>query len=198
MARILGSRALAGGNAVEITGRNANRVAALAGELKGATTGSFGMVPTGDIVILALPYGSGVPVVAQYGEALSDKILVDISNPFDQTGTGLGTPDYSSAAKEIFMIAPISAHVVKAFNTVMGHVLANQVEGPPIDVFIAGNDDGAKARVSMFIESLSMRPLDTGVLKMAHWLEGAGLILAAPLVGKIVGPNYWLGINSFE
>lgn len=27
-----------------------------------------------------------------------------------------------------------------------------------------------------FIESLGLRPLDVGALKMAHWLEGAGLI----------------------
>ena len=28
-----------------------------------------------------------------------------------------------------------------------------------------------------FIESLGLRPLDVGGLKMAHWLEGAGLVL---------------------
>ena len=27
-----------------------------------------------------------------------------------------------------------------------------------------------------FIESLGLRPLDVGGLKMAHWLEGAGLV----------------------
>ena len=42
----------------------------------------------------------------------------------------------------------------------------------PLGMFIAGND-GAKARVSSFIDSLALRPLDTGDLKMAHRLEGA-------------------------
>jgi hypothetical protein len=200
MARVLGSRALAGGNAVEVTGRDSAKATALASQLGGdATTGAFGNAPIGDIVILALPYGSAVPVVAQYGDALGGKILVDISNAFDSAGTGLKTSDDTSAAQEIAMVAPLDAHVVKAFNTIMGHVLAAQVGGAPLDVFIAGDDDGAKARVSTFIESLALRPLDTGNLKMAHWLEGAGLIMVAPLVGKAVGhKNYWLGINPLK
>jgi 8-hydroxy-5-deazaflavin:NADPH oxidoreductase len=198
MARVLGSRALAGGNAVEVTGRDAAKAVALASELGGgATAGVFGKPPVGDVVILALPYGSGVPVVAQYGEALNGKILVDISNAFDEAGTGLRTPDDSSAAHEIAMVAPLDAHVVKAFNTAMGHVLAHLVQGTSLDVFIAGDDEGAKTRVSTFIETLELRPLDTGDLKMAHWLEGAGLIMEAPSVGKAVGHgDYWLGINA--
>ena len=44
-------------------------------------------------------------------------------------------------------------------------------------MFIAGDDAEAKASVSAFIESLGLRPLDTGGLEMAHWLEGAGLLM---------------------
>jgi predicted dinucleotide-binding enzyme len=64
-------------------------------------------------------------------------------------------------------------------------------------VFIAGDDAGAKARVSSFIESVALRPLDVGDLKMAHWLEGAGLLMVAPALGKAVNDrNFWLGINT--
>jgi 8-hydroxy-5-deazaflavin:NADPH oxidoreductase len=45
------------------------------------------------------------------------------------------------------------------------------------DVLIAGDDAPAKARVAAFIESLGLRPLDTGGLEMAHWLEGTGLVM---------------------
>jgi hypothetical protein len=66
-----------------------------------------------------------------------------------------------------------------------------------LDVFIAGDDAGDKERVSSFIESLGFRPLDAGDLKMAHWLEGAGLLMVAPGVGKAAGEsNFWLGINT--
>jgi predicted dinucleotide-binding enzyme len=64
--------------------------------------------------------------------------------------------------------------VVKAFNTVFGHVLE---KGRTLDVFMAGDDAQAKARVSEFIASLGLRPLDVGGLTMAHWLEGTGLVL---------------------
>jgi hypothetical protein len=199
MARLLAARALAGGNTVEVIGRAAAKAAALAGELGGGTTaGAIGSAPAGDIVILALPYASAAPVVSQYGDALNGKVIVDISNPFDPAHTGLVTPDGSSAAQEIAKAAPAGAHVVKAFNTLFGSVLAaDPAEGRPLDVFIAGDDTQAKARVSSFIESLALRPLDTGDLKMAHWLEGAGLLMVAPDLGRAFeNYNFWLGINA--
>jgi len=199
MARILGARALAGGNNVEVIGRDAAKAAALASELGGgATAGAFGSVPAGDIVILALPYASGAPVIGQYGDALAGKVIVEISNPFDPTHIGLVTPAGSSGAQEVAKAAPSGAHVVKAFNTLFGHVLAaDQAWDRPLDVFIAGDDAGAKARLSSFIESLALLPLDVGDLKMAHWLEGAGLLMVAPGVGKAVKESdFWLGINT--
>jgi hypothetical protein len=64
--------------------------------------------------------------------------------------------------------------VVKAFNTVFGNVLA---QGRPLDVFIAGDDAQAKASVSAFIESIGLRPLDTGDLAMARWMEAAAVLM---------------------
>lgn len=124
MARALGSRALAGGNAVEVIGRDASKADALAKVIGGATTGTIGAAPAGDIVILAVPYAHAVPLVRQFGDALSGKVIVDITNPFSPDLTGLVTPEGSSAAQEIAKSAPTGAHVVKAFNTVFGHVLA--------------------------------------------------------------------------
>jgi predicted dinucleotide-binding enzyme len=62
-------------------------------------------------------------------------------------------------------------------------------------VFVAGDDAQAKASVSAFIESLALRPQDTGDLSMAHWLEGAGLLsvgLANHGVGNL---NFSLGVD---
>jgi 8-hydroxy-5-deazaflavin:NADPH oxidoreductase len=201
MARVLGIRALAGGNTVEVMGRDPAKAAALASDLgDGATAGTFGTAPAGDIVILALPYASAAPVVNWYGDALAGKVIVDISNAFDATHTGLITPDGSSAAQETAKATPASAHVVKAFNTLFNFVLAaDQAEGRPLDVFIAGDDAEAKARVSSFIESLRLRPLDVGGLKMAHWLEGAGVLMVAPALHKAIEDhNFWLGINTLR
>lgn len=192
MARVLAGRALAGGNAVEVIGRDAAKADALAGSIGGgATTGKIGTAPAGDIVILALPYADAAAVVRQFGDALSGKVVIDITNPFNPDLTGLVTPVDSSAAQEIAKAAPTGAHVVKAFNTVLGHVLAGYTpEDPrPLDVFIAGDDPGAKTRVSEFIESLALRPLDVGGLAGARWLEGASMLLMRAMLGNALNSN---------
>jgi predicted dinucleotide-binding enzyme len=196
MARSIGTRAIEGGNAVELIGRDPVKAADLARELGGgARAGTFGTPPAGDIVILAVPYASAVPVVAQYGEALAGKVIIDISNTFIAADdTELVTPEGSSGAQEIAKAVPSDAHVVKAFNTVFGHILAL---GHPLDVLIAGEDAPAKASVSAFIETLGLRPLDVGGLEMAHWLEGAGLLMMG-LARNGVGFNLALGVELFD
>ena len=65
------------------------------------------------------------------------------------------------------------------------------------DVFIAGDDAQAKAAVAAFITSLGLRPLDVGGLKMAHWLEGLGVVTVG-LAGNGVGHwDFALGVNEF-
>lgn len=175
MARAIGALAVAGGNAVEIIGRDQAKAAGLAKDLGGGTTtGEFGATPAGDIVIVSALYADVVPVVTQYGDALAGKIIVDISNPFNAAADGLAIPEETSIAQEVAKAAPASASVVKAFNTIFGVVLA---QGRPLDVFIAGDDARAKAHLEEFIESLKLRPLDVGGLNMAHWLEATGLVM---------------------
>ncbi|GAB3031610.1 NAD(P)-binding domain-containing protein [Parafrigoribacterium mesophilum] len=193
MARAIAARAVAGGNSVELIGRDAAKAKGLAAELGGgATDGTFGAVPAGDIVVLAVPYTSAVQVVAQYGDALAGKVIIDISNTFNADGTALVISDGTSGAQEIAKVAPVSAHVVKAFNTVFGHVL---VKGRPLDVFFAGDDARAKASVSAFIESLGLRPLDVGGLEMARWLEGIGPLLMGLARHGVGNFNLALGVS---
>ena len=196
MAGALAARALAGGNTVEIIGRDPAKAEALAAKLGGgATTGTFGAAPAGDIVILAVPSASAVPVVAQYGNALAGKVIIDITNPMKADVSGLTTADGTSAAQEIAQAAPASAPVVKAFNTVFGHML---VPGRPLDVLFAGDDAQAKATVSAFIESLGLRPLDAGGLEMAHWLEGTGLLMVSLARGGVGTFDFTLGVSIFR
>ena len=193
MARAIGALAVAGGNTVEVIGRDQSKAAELAKALGGSTTtGEFGAVPAGDVVIVALGYANVVPVIAQYGDALAGKVIVDISNPFNAEADGLAIADDTSIAQEVAKVAPAGANVVKAFNTVFGHVLKKD---RTLDVFFAGDDAQAKAHVSEFIESLGLRPLDTGDLAMAHWLEGVGPLLMG-LARHGAGFNIALGVNA--
>lgn len=173
MARAIGIRAAKHGHTVELLSRNTAKAQTLADQIgEGATVGTFGARPAGDIVILAILYGGVVDAVTTFGDALAGKILVDISNPFNADASGLVTP--SSAAQEIAAVAPESAHVVKGLNTIFGNVLA---KGTPIDAFIAGDSAEAKSTVAEFLESLELRTLDAGGLQAASFLESAGLLL---------------------
>jgi len=193
MARTIATLAVAGGNTVEVIGRDQSKAAELAKTLgDSTTTGEFGTVPAGDVVILAVLFDSAVSIVSEYGDALAGKIIVDITNPFNATADGLAIPADTSIAQMVAEAAPASAHVFKAFNTLFRDVLA---AGGPLDVFIAGDDAKAKASVSAFIESLGLRPLDVGDLNMAHFLEGAGLLSVGLANNGVGNLNFSLGVT---
>jgi predicted dinucleotide-binding enzyme len=175
MATAIAGRIAKAGHTIEVVNHDPAKARALADKLRsGATTGSYGAAPAGDIVILAVPYSSAASVTADFGEALDGKVIVDIANPVAPDLSGLVTPQGSSGAQETAKGLPAGAHVVKAFNTIFGHVLA---KGGPLDAFIAADNAEAKARVSTFLESLGLRPLDVGDLHMAHTLEALGLMM---------------------
>jgi predicted dinucleotide-binding enzyme len=196
MAGALAGRALAGGNTVEIIGRNPVKAEELAAALGGAPAGMTGAAPAGDMVILAVPYASAAAVIRDYGNALGGKAIVDITNPINPDFTGFVTPEGSSGAEEIAKAAPGGAHVVKAFNTLPSDVVAaGSAEGRALDVFIAGDDAEAKVSVSAFVESLGMRPLDTGPLAMARALEHATLLHLGLVAHSVKHTNFFLGVN---
>lgn len=175
MATAIAGRIAKAGHTVEVINRDTDKARALVDRLAaGATTGTYGAVPAGDIVILAVPYSSAAAAVADFGEALDGKVIIDITNPVAPDLSGLVTPRGSSGAQETAKGLPAGAHVVKAFNTIFGHVLA---KGGRLDAFFAADDAKVKERVSTFLESLGLRPLDVGGLHMAQTLEAVGLMM---------------------
>lgn len=175
MAAAIGGRAARAGHAVQIMSRDDDRARALAERIgPGATAGTFGERPTGDLVVLAVLHAGAVDAVTRFGDALRGTTVIDVTNPFDADGSGLVTGPHDSVAHRVAAALPEDAHVVKAFNTIYGGAISG---GAPVAAFLAGDDVDAKARVTEFLESLGMRPLDAGGLEMAHALEWAGLLL---------------------
>jgi predicted dinucleotide-binding enzyme len=190
MAATIGTRAAKHGHTIELMSRDTAKAQALAEQIgNGATAGTFGARPAGDIVIVAVLHAGAVDVVAHYGDALAGKILVDITNPFNADLSGLVTTAGNSVSQQIAAVAPEGAHVVKAFNSIFRGVLAGD---RPLDAFFAGDSAEAKTRVSAFLESLDMRPRDAGGLAMAHALEWAGLLLVG-VAGNGAGFDVALG-----
>ncbi|QUY48605.1 NAD(P)-binding domain-containing protein [Serratia plymuthica] len=197
MAAAIGGLAARAGHLVEVMSRDVAKARALAGKIgAGATTGTFGAAPAGDMVILAVPYAAVLGVLKQYGENLAGKLLIDITNPIKSDFSGFLTPESSFGALEIAKAAPADADIVKAFNTQFSHVLAvGSAKGHPLDVFIAGDNAQAKARVSAFIESLGLRPMDTGPLFMAQTLEHACMLWLGLMTHSVRHTNFSIGVS---
>jgi len=197
MAAAIGGLAVRAGYTVEVASRDPAKARALAEPLgTGVTTGTFGSEPAGDIVILAVPYTAVLDVVRQYGGKLAGKLLVDITNPVKPDFTGFLTPEDSFGAREIAKVAPADAAIVKAFNTLPSGVLAaGSIDGRPLDVFLAGDDAQAKARVSAFIASLGLRPMDTGPLFMARTLEHTCMLWLGLMTHAVKHAHFSLGVS---
>ena len=184
MGRGIGTRLVSGGHSVTLVDVNPETAEKAAGALRGAAkkgaqvnTASIDNVELGEIVILALWYGTNIEAVKQLGNRLAGKIVVDIANPMNSTFDGLATPPDSSSAEDVAKVAPAAAKVIKAFNTTFaGTLLAGQVAGQPLDVFIAGDDADAKSKFAQLIKDSGLRVIDTGPLNRARQLEGIGLL----------------------
>jgi predicted dinucleotide-binding enzyme len=177
MARGIGKRLVAGGHEITVLGKQTSDAEAVVDELGGAAkAGESGEPIADDLVVLAVYYPDAQAAVESYGDGLSGKVVVDISNPVNETFDDLVTPPDSSAAQELAASAP-GARFVKAFNTTFATTLQEgNVAGQPLDVLIAGDDDDAKRQVAQLVEDGGMRPIDTGPLKRARELEAAGLL----------------------
>ncbi len=183
MGRGIATRLLGGGNSVVIMDRDNAEAQKLAGELKTAAKSgaavsavAMGSPINNEAVILAVYYPSVPAILSQYAGQLTGKIVIDITNPLNATFDDLATPPGSSAAEEFAKQIP-GAKVVKAFNTTFaGTLLAGQVAGQSLDVFIAGDDAQAKTRLSEAFRASGLRPIDVGPLKRARQLEGIGLL----------------------
>lgn len=175
MGRAIGTRAVAAGSRIQILDRDRTKARELAEQLGGdILTGTVGDTPDGDIVVLALPFEAAKEVVVSYGDALSGRTVVDITNPVDvSTFDSLVVPPDTSAAETIAGLAADGAAVVKAFNTTFAATLAEgKVAGQPLDVFIAGDSAGAKKAVADLVNAMGLHPIDVGPLRRARELEG--------------------------
>lgn len=206
MARAVASRALAGGHHVVLVGTHIGKARELADEMTGEgpvePAEGLGDEPA-DLLVLAVPYTQAPHIVRQNAELLArmGTAVVDVTNPVDLAALepmDVYVEPESSAAEVIAAAAPPSVPVVKAFNTTLaGTLLAGQVAGQPLDVLIAGDDAGAKEKVTRLVEDGGMRAVDAGGLARARELEAVGYLhmVVQPALGntfattvKFLGP----------
>ena len=184
MGRGIGTRAVAGGHSVTFVDANPEVAQKTAEEVKSAakngakvTTASLGEVQLGDVVVLAVWYGTNIEIARQLGNRLAGKVVVDIANPLNATYDGLATAPDSSSAEDLAKAVAPGAKVVKAFNTTYaGTLVSGQVDGKPLDVFVAGDDADAKSKVTQLATDGGLRAIDTGPLSRARQIEAMQLL----------------------
>jgi NADPH-dependent F420 reductase len=173
------------------TGNMGQAIAALAGKgehtVEQLNTSDRDKQVTGDIVVLAVPYPAVETVLAERGESLAGKIVVDITNPLDfETFDSLVVPADGSATAVIAAALPDS-RVVKAFNTNFAATLASGAVGPlTTTVLVAGDDADAKAQVSGIVEAAGLQAVDAGALSRARELEAIGFLQIKLAAGEQV------------
>src|SRR3954449_3477974 len=108
---------------------------------------------------------------------LAGKVVVDVSNPLDFSQgfpPSLTVCNTDSVAEQIQREFP-DARVVKSLNTVNANVMVEPGLVPgDHNIFVAGNDDGAKADVRALLEAFGWpaeRVLDLGGVDAARALE---------------------------
>lgn len=178
------------GHEVRVTGRNAAKAQALAGQYPGAQAVEASGAASGcDAIVLATGYAEAPAALRALGD-LSGKTVIDITNPLTPDYMGLTLGHDTSAAEEIARALP-GAHIVKAFNTLFAQVLADGpafADGQRGSVFFAGDSATAKTTVKSLIDSLGFHPVDAGGLKNARYLE--------PLAGLNIYLGYGAGMGT--
>jgi predicted dinucleotide-binding enzyme len=197
MGRGIGHVLMRDGHSVTIVDRDPEEAEQLAEELRSAAEGGAtveaaepGAELRGEVVILAVYYPGDLEIARELGEELAGRVVVvDISNPVNQTFDGLATAPGTSAAEEVAASAAAGTRVVKAFNTTFsGTLVEGQVAGQPLDVLIAGDDEGAKETVAQPVRDGGLRAIDVGPLERARHLEGLGFL--GMMVQQPLGLNF--------
>ncbi|MBB5786760.1 NADPH-dependent F420 reductase [Jiangella mangrovi] len=120
----------------------------------------------GDIVVVSIPLRAigDVPV-----EPLAGKTVIDTGNYYWQRDGHIPElDDESTTTAELLQAHLPKSHVVKAFNHIYASALTE--DGSPAGtpgrraLVVAGDDEGAKAQVSTFIDRIGFDPVDIGPL----------------------------------
>ena len=142
---------------------------------------SAAAIARADIIALALPFSATEALIRANAEQLDGKIIFDITNaPLKALSPDRAGAVDSSAGQLIQAWAP-GSHVVKAFNTVGYHIVADpSLAGGPVTVPLSGNDKAAKQRVAEIVQAMGFETADSGDMRFAHVTEGMASMYFIP------------------
>ncbi len=135
----------------------------------------------GELIVLATGWAGTENALNLAGrENFKGKIVMDVTNPLAHSKGGPPALDASpgnSGGEKIQSWLPESK-VVKAFNIISAYIMIAppREEGDP-DLFICGNDDEAKKKITEFAEQWGWKSIiDMGDISEAYWLEALAML----------------------
>jgi 8-hydroxy-5-deazaflavin:NADPH oxidoreductase len=131
-----------------------------------------------DIAVLTVPYDAQAPTLESVKDALTGKILINVTVPLKPPKVSVvNIPAGGSAAVEAKNLLGENVRVVAAFQNVGAAHLANKDEAIPCDVLVCGDDKEAKAEAIALAEAAGMKGIDAGALANAVVVEGLTSVL---------------------
>ena len=150
------------------------------------SAGSYEQTVAAEAVLPALFIRDGAfEILGRFSAELAGKLLIDISNPYNDDYSDFILPWDTSAAEELQRLLPASK-VVGTFKNVFSAVFDDPLFlGTPSDVFMVGDDEGAKEAFLRLAEGTPFRYLDAGGLINARAIERMTMITGA--LGRRLG-----------
>jgi 8-hydroxy-5-deazaflavin:NADPH oxidoreductase len=156
---------------------------AWAAQHDGVAIGHFAAAAeAGEIVVLATRGTAVEEAIATAGpQHFAGKLVIDATNPLDFSGGGPALAvGHTDSGGEIVQRALPDARVVKAFNTVSNSIMVDPgLAGGPQPMFIAGNDDAAKATVADILADFGWNAFDVGGIERSRELESLVILWVA-------------------
>jgi 8-hydroxy-5-deazaflavin:NADPH oxidoreductase len=158
---------------------------AWAAQHAGVAIGTFqGAAEAGELLVLATRGTAVEQAIATAGpQHFAGKVAIDATNPLASDpatgGPGLAV-GHTDSGGEIVQRAIPDARVVKAFNTVNANLMVDPgLPGGPQPMFIAGDDDAAKATVGDILADFGWDAFDVGGIEQSRQLEALVLLWVA-------------------
>ena len=162
---------------------------AWAAQHDGVAIGHFtGAAEAAEIVVLATRGTAVADAIATANpQHFAGKVVIDATNPLDPGGdrAALAVSGPADSGGEQVQRALPDARVVKCFNTVNNALMVDPGFDPRQPMFIAGNDEGAKATVAAVLDDFGWDALDIGGIEQSRQLESLCLLWVA--VGRATG-----------
>jgi len=157
---------------------------AWAAQHDGVAIGTFAAAAEGgEIVVLATRGTAAEEAIRTAGpQHFAGKLVIDATNPLAPDpgtgGPGLAVGHTDSGGETVQRALP-DARVVKAFNTVNNALMADPGFAARQPMFIAGNDDAAKASVAEILGDFGWDAFDVGGIEQSRQLESLVLLWVA-------------------